>query len=268
MIQSYTSQQFNAELISFFSERSISLLYATLAIGFLTMSVIEYLKPYYRLNFHRIKMNTWLLQGYRSAHRPPSEGDDAERDSASRANRAMEELVKLSTAGDERALFSLQLEQLCGQLALGVQSALESPQRYRSLLTALIAYDRQSSDEEMDLDLFISRNAYQDGYYQEEHEERMNRKKMDYIAARNRISNHIQRRIDAYQITTAGDWKTRIRTAAFAIATALSLSIAYSLTTVKTAPALIIMVLTVGYLAAFTAGIFRDITALIEKYRK
>ncbi|GAA4213256.1 hypothetical protein GCM10022289_45170 [Pedobacter jeongneungensis] len=258
------------------------LLSATLAIGFLTMTVITYYKSFIRIRFHARRLADWLklsptqLDAIRETARKhydeiPEQEKVYPYDADFAAPGGIETLLKLTIAGDGRALYSLGIANLSGQLALGTQALLERPKRHPILLAELIGKEIKSDEMQDDYWTVVSYryNFYfrspdqptDADYYPQVQAERMN-------YSRNRISAHIQRRIDAFQIRTAYLWKKRMRLVSFAVAISISLAGSFLFAESGHFFGILIAALIIGYLGAFLAGLFHDIIAVIRSHKK
>jgi hypothetical protein len=103
---------------------------------------------------------------------------------------AEESILRTATAGDARAFYQMQLEQLCGQLNAVAQAALETPKLYWEFVT-LFGSLAGSAD-------LKSVRAGEDG-------------DSSYPDALGRVAQSMQRSIDAIQIAAGASWKRYLR---------------------------------------------------------
>ena len=115
------------------------------------------------------------------------------------------ELVALATAGDAQALYDLSIDKLAGQVNMAAVSIIETPSRHPELLRAMAA---QANSEDVDLLINTSPDQFRVPnleFLPPDLQAQMSR----LSDARNRVSHHIQRTIDALQISVAQKWKRR-----------------------------------------------------------
>ena len=259
------------------------LLSATLAIGFLTMTVITYYKSFIRIPFHARHLAYWLklspiqLDAIRETARKhydeiPEQEKVYPYDADFAAPGGIETLLKLTIAGDGRALYSLGIANLSGQLALGTQALLERPKRHPILLAELIGKEIKSDEMQDDYWTVVS-DRYNFYFRSPEQQQidadyysRIQTERRNY--SRNRISAHIQRRIDAFQIRTAYLWKKRMRLVSLGVAISISLAGSFLFAESGHFFGILIAALVIGYLGAFLAGLFHDIIAVIRSHKK
>jgi len=259
------------------------LLSATLAIGFLTMTVITYYKSFIRIPFHARHLAYWLklspiqLDAIRETARKhydeiPEQEKVYPYDADFTAPGGIETLLKLTIAGDGRALYSLGIANLSGQLALGTQALLDRPKRHPILLAELIGKEIKSDEMQDDYWTVVS-DRYNFYFRSPEQQQidadyysRIQTERRNY--SRNRISAHIQRRIDAFQIRTAYLWKKRMRLVSLGVAISISLAGSFLFAESGHFFGILIAALVIGYLGAFPAGLFHDIIAVIRSHKK
>jgi hypothetical protein len=209
-----------------------------LAYGLITMAIIQFVKDaWWREFFNRIRFNDWMSS---------LNGSKADK----------KQLIWLAAAGDGKALFSLPIEKMAGQIGVAASAVLESPQRYPELLRALGkdteprekpaapptappppsptvgAPSTPSLDDEDgkdDLEVLIGTKPKN---------LRPNKDKIvvsaydpdlviSYSDARTRVGHRIQRQIDLLQLRSAQRWTRENRILSLAISGAIGLAPLY-----------------------------------------
>lgn len=188
---------------------------SALAIGFITMSLVDGVKPRLRQDFHRARLQEWLKfdesrwgqwneQLYEKrgpyADRVDQLLDTPNQRSVPRLDQAivMRALLLQTTAGDANALLSLPTANLCGQLVVALQAAMDAADRNHELLYVVVCGFAPEKELGKDLIEFVA-GAKQ-----------LNEDDIAYFDAKNRVAHHIQRRIDAFQINTQLLWRSRL----------------------------------------------------------
>jgi hypothetical protein len=204
-----------------------------LAYGLVTMAIIQFVKDAgWRESFNRDRFNAWL-------------------DSLSESNADKKLLIWLAAAGDRKALFSLPIEKMAGQIGVAANAVLDSPRAYPQLLRAL-GKDFESGKKSTvpsavpppspspdasstppvveidDLELLIttlpdklrpSRDNESSSYDPD--------LVIRYSDARTRVGHRIQRQIDLLQLRSAQRWTRENRVLSLAISAAIGLSPLY-----------------------------------------
>jgi len=167
--------------------RSWDLVAALAAVGVFAMALIEIfrliIQPRWILNQSIFKR--WLAQANQL--------------------KAESEIVNLATGGSAYLLYSLPVSQMAGQINAAAQMALAYPARYPSIIRAL-----GHNADNLDLDLLISGPTE-------------NNDLQEVASARNRVSNMIQRNLDALQIRIKGIWARSMQAAAVIVSITLIL---------------------------------------------
>ena len=222
---------------------------AMAAVGVLSMALIQAVKDSspIRSAFQRRFLREWLRRrnvrelssrGITGLRQPAFEGalPDVERD-----------LIRLSTGGDDAAFYDLPVEQMCGQISAASQIVLEYPQRHVPLFRVLAA---QAKDDDVAavLDPPADLTAYRD--------------------ARNRVTHHIQRSIDALQIALSFRWKFYLQMLSFATSFLIAAAGIALMPSGGNFPSNVITVMLVGVVAGFVAPIARDLVVALENMRK
>lgn len=160
-------------------------------------------------------------------------------------------------------IYDLPLEQLCAQLTIATESALERPGKFLDLLLCLSGSEQVSQIDKL-------RHLSEDTHNQAIGGERFESVEADRI--RGVLMRVIQRRVDAFQIETGGRWRRGIQSIAATMSLVFSIlitlaSIPRSATTLEKLSYVIYAALA-GILAAFLSMFLRDLTAVVESKRR
>jgi hypothetical protein len=181
-----------------------------------------------------------------------AEAAAAQKLSTNAAQQAQGQLVDLATAGDDKALFDLPVEQFTGQINAAVQAVLDQPDQYQ-VLVRLLALRANPKDLKT---LFVKKRPAAGAALEQ------------YMEARNRVSRQIQRTLDAVQIAMSNSWKRLLHWLSVVISAAIigaALTI-YGGQEIWRGP-------TYGYalatalLGAFIAPVARDLVSAIQNLR-
>lgn len=185
-----------------------------LAYGLLSMAILQLVKDLYlRRAFNGREFEHWIGVGARAARDlklpkspevPPMTPKEVEAD-------ARRDLLSLSCAGDEDALFGLPIEKLAGQINVATNSVIETPPRHGPLLLILgNAAAPQDLDLLLETDPSILRTSQREKPFltpvEKLQEEQSVKLSLDYADARTRVSHHIQRTIDVLQLSAEQRW--------------------------------------------------------------
>jgi hypothetical protein len=250
-------------------------------IGALSMALLQTAKNLLplRLWFQRHHVERWLAQRAtqalafaRAAASSPAAPNTFAVTPASAAQ-AQTDLVHLATAGDSDALYSLPIEQLCGQINAATQVLLDYPSLHWNLLRCL-ASEAQPSDLALINPPDPAAHAARKMLLRKpavtltdaEHNQ-----VDDYIAARNRVSHQIQRAVDALQISVSFRWKFWMQLASILLSAALGVATllignAYFDMHLTPARECALIILT-AILSGFLAPVARDLVAALEQIR-
>ena len=224
------------------------------AIGFLSMCLLQTIRLLVPVRglFHERAVRRWLQVS-------KGEGEP------------LDDLLNLTGRNSRIELFDLPTEQLCGQIGAASDAALAMPSDHRALLTSLAG----SAGEDAVTALFErpdqGTNPFGPGSLGNGGDVSADK--------RNAVSYHIQRNIDALQITASAAWRRRIRittillcaTIAFTCSLAVEryeVSLHPKNTSTPSLLGLVLASLMVGIAAAFVASILRDLAAVVEKMRR
>jgi hypothetical protein len=236
-----------ADIISKFvetvSKNMLSFASAMAAVGVLSMAIIQTLKD-------MLPLRNWFQQRYLLDWLTRKAGE-AEGNSVPRPDVgiALRDLVRLATAGDGKALYDLQIEQMCGQMNAAMQVVLDYPAEHSDLLRCMAALARPSDIEEL----------LKAGQRQ---------KTPEQVDARTRVMHQVQRAIDAFQITAAYRWKLYLQIASFALSFAFTVAglTLYGGTAAYTTHNALVVV-AVGIVGGFLAPVARDLVAALQRLR-
>ncbi len=226
---------------------------ALTAIGFLSMAIIETLKNMFPVRnwFQRLCLNQWL-----TAHQTIATGRFGALKRPVSMAEARTDLLTLAVNGDANALFDLPIEQLCGQLNAAIRVALDYPQDHFPLLA--IAAARAS---ERDIALILGEGPapiVDAGTLTAAQLKERSR----FVDARNRVTQQVQRAVDAFQISTGFRWKFWLQVASFVLPVALVLLALRHAHAGKGA-----LVLT-ALVAGFIAPVAHDVLVVIQRLRR
>lgn len=233
-----------------------------LGIAALAMAVIQTAKNMLPLRqwFQRNCVNSWLAARARTARSATP---------AINVEQAKTDLVHLTTAGDPAALYSLPIEQLCGQINAATQLILDYPVHHWDLLRCLAS---QSNPDDLaainppNPATQVARRALlrkpSVTLTDDEHNQ-----VDELVAARNRLSHQIQRAVDALQISIGFRWKFWMQLASIVLSAVLAaLALLATGHSLSSAHAMCFIVLAAIF-SGVLAPIARDLTAAIEQTR-
>ncbi|MBM3907102.1 MAG: hypothetical protein FJ363_03375 [Gemmatimonadetes bacterium] len=229
---------------------------ALTVIGVATMAIIQTIKDTtpFRRKFQAAALDAWLREGADEAN--AAFGDALRRLGLSQVNpaTAREQLVRLSVDGEEKALFSLSVEQMCGQMNSAVQVALDYPTKYAHLLF-VAASGADAEDAKALADTAVTGASSMD-----------DASRIALADARNRVVHQLQRAIDGFQIKTSFRWKWWLQFASFALSVVLSWIALLPWQGAEGFTKIVAVLLTAAA-AGFLAPVARDLTAALQKMR-
>lgn len=224
------------------------------AVGVLSMALIQTVKDIFPLRkwFHRWKLKRWLDMKAdvvkATCHERPH------------VDQAMEDIIRLATAGDSDAFYELDIEQLCGQMNAAAQAVLDYPERHPDLLKCMAAMADADDIEEL-LKPSSPQTANQP-------------KSQNQVDARARVIHQVQRAIDGFQISAGYRWKWLLQGASFLVSFVITVvavqmwhSRAIVDSTVKSEEISWAGVFFIGLAAGFLAPVARDLLASLRKLR-
>lgn len=173
---------------------------------------------------------------------------------------AQNDLVLLTAPGNERALYDLETEQLCGQMNSASQVVIENPTTYPDLFK-ILAYKSANADMELILNppAPIANAIVGDP---------MTQSSKEYLEARNRVYHFVQRNIDAFQVVATNTWKWYMRVTALVLS--FILSFGGLILFWKNAASIqgFVLALLLAALSSFLAPVARDLVAALQSLRK
>ena len=219
-------------------------LVALVGVGIVTMAILQLLKDL--LPTRRWFQRWWLRHFwlYRNA--------DENEISREHADRALEQLIVLATAGDDKALFNLPVEQLIGQLNAATQALL----------------DRPREPQHADLMHILAPHAADDVKVLLEPRPKTKEKLTVYVDSRNRVAQQVQRSLDALQIAMGYRWSWLLQV----LSVIISAIIIWASLRIYGGPEFwsrtgIAYGLIVAILGGFLAPVARDLFAAIQSLR-
>jgi hypothetical protein len=275
------------QLLNFIYDHAYKFLAAIAAVGTLSMAVIQTIKDMLPVRnwFQRFFVRRWLrnkaklaskqwkawMEGAGRAwfaqeqNRAEGIGGGPSAEQFSRepsAERAEEDLIKLATDGDGKALYELQIEQLCGQLNAAAQVALDRPRDHSDLMRCLASLaDPVDVARVMfpPLEAKLARTQL-DAAGQQRYD--------SFVDARTRVTHQVQRAIDALQINAGFRWKFYLQLASILLSGIFAGSgVAWFLHN-RDLWDRISAALVVGILGGFLAPVARDLVASVQQLRK
>ena len=244
-------------------------------IGALSMALLQTAKNMLplRLWFQRHHVKNWLAQRATQAAASAKGAAMATQPSPATIAQAQADLVHLATAGDADALYSLPIEQLCGQINAATQVLLDYPSLHWNLLRCLAS---EAHAQDLALinppdpaahaarKMLLRKPAV--SLTDSEHNQ-----VDEYVSARNRVSHQIQRAVDALQISVSFRWKFWMQLASILLSAALGVATllignAYFDMHLTPSKEFSLIVLT-AVLSGFLAPVARDLVAALEQIR-
>lgn len=233
-------------------------------IAALSMAILQTAKNILPLRrwFQSNRVDRWLAARSRT-------GSAASAPAAIDAAQAKADLVRLTTAGEASTLFALPIEQLCGQINAASQIILDYPDRHWDLLCCLA---NQSHPKDLatihppDPATQLSRRALLRKPAVTLTEDEHNQVD-ELVAARNRVSHHVQRSVDALQISLGFRWKFWMQLVAILLSAGLAvLALVVAGYPLSSARAVGFVILAAAFSGVF-AAVARDLIAAIEQLR-
>jgi hypothetical protein len=255
------------EGLNIISQYALPLLMALAAVGVLTMAVQQVVKDMGHLHarFTKRELERWM-RGRGSAD-------------------ARDQLVLLTTGGDEVALCELSIAGVMGQIAMASRVAIAYPIPFEALMRAL-AGPHAHGDIETVLGVARAEERIAEmkrtGTFRPEDSAgdaqpaQRQQAQLDVEQARTRISHLMERNIDALQITLSSRWERRNKMAAFALSWVLTVVAFFlyfyvnSTTLNQSAPALARFAFTTvaaGLLAGFLAPVAKDLVTALQRLK-
>jgi hypothetical protein len=218
---------------------------ALVAAGVVSMAILQVIKELtpIRRGFQRWWVRGWIAQRC-NAFKAGTQIQKID------PQKAEDDLIDLSTGGDDRAFFELAAEQLIAQMNAAAQAALDTPSRYKDLLAML-----SEGVPVEDLEIVI---AYVPIAEQPSPQ--------NFLDARNRVANRIQRNLDGMQIALASRWQFWMQGAALAI-TVVIVELAVMWDPVRRSFATAVLAIPVGIVGGYIAPVAKDLVAALKSLR-
>ena len=163
------------------------------------------------------------------------------------------DLIHLATGGDRSAFYDLQPAQLCGQINSAAQLALAYPHRHPGLLRFLAP-----EADETDIGTIVQ-------HAQLTPEQKQSASVDPVLDARNRVTYHLQRSIDALQIAMTFRWKFCLQIVIYAICFVLAFVCFFA---VKRGQYAVAEAIAVAIVAGFLSPVISDFAAAVNRWRK
>jgi len=157
------------------------------------------------------------------------------------------DLVHLATGGDRNAFYDLEPAQLCGQMNSAAQMAVAYPNRHPALLRFLAP---EANDGDIET---LTAGKKDQGDVNA------------LLDARNRVTHHLQRSIDALQISMSFQWKFYVQVVIYGVCVVLAF---ISVFAVKQGKYTVAEAIAVAIVAGFLSPVISDIAAAINRWRK
>lgn len=235
------------KLVETVSKNSYPFFTSVAAVGVLTMAIIQTAKDLFpiRQKYQRCRVRRWL----------------SEKNAVS-AGEAEEDLVRMATDGDRKALYDLPVEQLCGQISAASQLLMDNPSGHENLFRAVA-----SSAAPQDIQLLLSPPDVV-------REPRNELKGEDlelydsYVDARNRMAHQIQRAIDGLQIAIGFRWKFYLQFTSIVLSAVIAGFAVWLFSGLQGAGTKLGATFAVAILGGFLAPVARDLVASLQQLRK
>ena len=238
------------KLVQAVSQQAYPFFTAVAAVGLLSMAIIQTVKDLFPVSryFQWMRVRQWLSK--RGGNLPSVQ------------DIAMEDLVRLAADGDAQALYSLPLEQLCGQINSAAQIVMDNPKGHEELLRCLAA---SANTDDLQLLLEPPKVVRQARAMLDE----TGQAKYDsYVDARNRVSHQVQRAIDSLQISAGFRWKLYLHLASITLSAVIAGVGVFLFSDIQGTIRKLIMTLAVAVLSGFLAPVARDVVASLQQLRK
>ncbi len=290
------------------SSQAWSFLIFCLGVAVLTMAFVQICRMLYpfRGDFHRDALERWLsltadmfpddldeteeteydplLSDWKSVLKELElqypKVEDALTEFEQRRGAASRMSAEANTFLSSMVLYDLPIEQLSGQLSLALEAGLDEPKRFKNLIV-LTAGIEGATDLWKAIGPLAkpARNGEEQGENSEERGDRGDEAKyseeaLSQAQGRAAITRIVQLRMDAFQISTGGRWRYRLRLVVLAVSFVCSFIILFN----STADALAVRILkvpiqaaysvVVGAIAGYLAMFLRDLIAIVENKRR
>ncbi|PYI93626.1 MAG: hypothetical protein DME97_05050 [Verrucomicrobia bacterium] len=157
------------------------------------------------------------------------------------------DLIHLATGGDQSAFYNLEAAQLCGQMNSAAQIAMAYPNLHPTLLRFLAP-----EADEGDLDKIVAG-------------EKADSDVNALLDARNRVTHHLQRSIDALQIAMGFRWKFYLQSVSYVVCFVLAF---FCLSAVKQGGYTVAETIAVAICAGFLSPVISDFAGAVNRWQK
>lgn len=211
---------------------------ATAATATALVQLLKDLLPI-RRQFQRSFLASWFSQRLagKSKTVTPEELINAETD-----------LIHLATGGDRSAFYNLEAAQLCGQMNSAAQIAMAYPNLHPTLLRFLAP-----EADEGDLEKIVAG------------EKKGSDVDDELLDARNRVTHHLQRSIDALQIAMGFRWKFYLQSISYVVCFVLAF---FCLSAVKSGGYTFAETVAVAICAGFLSPVISDFAGAVNRWQK
>ena len=222
---------------------------ALAGVGTATMAAFQMVKDLFhvRREYHRTRVRKWLER--RAMEKKGVRVEKAERS-----------LFHLATAGDDDALYSLEIDKLAGQINAAARMALDLPKGHKDFIYCLAA-----QADAKDLSAVLSPPVSLPPSASDVEKRQARDQSGPYLEAKNRVATHIQRTLDGFQIMLDYRWKHWNQTWAFGLNFAFVMAVllvnSYRAGGYRTdTPAYLLVAL----LGGFVAPVAKDLVSALE----
>jgi hypothetical protein len=163
------------------------------------------------------------------------------------------ELIRLATGGDRSAFYDLEPAQLCGQMNSAAQMAIAYPDLHPALLRFLAP-----EADDADIQSIVQHARLTP-------EQKQTASIDPILDARNRVTHHLQRSIDALQIAMTFRWKFCLQIVIYAICFILAFVCLFA---VKRGQYTVAEAIAVAVVAGFLSPVISDLAATVNRWRK
>ena len=267
-------------LLQAVSDNAYHFFTAIAAVGVLSMAIIQTIKDMLPVRnwFQQFFVRRWIQQkanDSRNATVPWLEGGglewfmQEEKRTDPRADTAKfrsgpdwavaeRDLFRLATDGDDKALYDLPIEQLCGQINAAAQVVLDRPSDHPDLILCLA-----SVADPVDIARVMFPPAEAKAARPLDEDE-ARRRHDSFVDARTRVTHQVQRAIDALQITAGFRWKFGLQVISIVMSGVIAAIGVWKFAHVHS----VLTVLLIGVMGGFLAPVARDLVAALQQLRK
>lgn len=242
------------------SAQALPLATALTAIGVIAMAFIQTAKDAFPIRrwFQERWVRRWLARQRSAA---PGQTPPPDAPAPPEWTTAEEDLIRLATGGDRKALYDLPIEQLCAQMNAAAGVVLDYPWRHEPLLRCLAAGANPD-----DLGVLLGARPWAEKPRSEQ-SEADRRALANVVDPRNRVGHQVQRNIDALQIAAGFRWKLLLQITSIVLCGVLVVLGLWRFGASATWSHVPLYILT-AVLAGFLAPVARDLVAALQQLRK